>query len=135
MKITYTASLTVCIIVAFSSVVSAAEDTFRWVTNEPGQRDLMYGDHPVLRYMHAYDDSTPEKFHETYKVYHHVFGPRSGKIITKGAGGKYTHHRGLYVGWNKTQTSDGGFDFWHCKNGAHLAHAEFVSESADANHA
>ena len=30
--------------------------------------------------------------------------------ITKGPGGRYTHHRGIYFGFNKTAYGD----FWHC---------------------
>lgn len=107
----------------------AAEPAFHWTTSAPGQLDLNYGDAPVLRYMHAFDNSDEKRTHDTYKVFHHVFGPKSGKIITKGPGGKYTHHRGLYVGWNKTQTKEGSFDFWHCKGGAHLRHAKIVEKS------
>lgn len=107
--------------------IHAAE--FQWKETAPGQLDLLYGDAPVIRYMHAFDQSTKESSHDTYKVFHHVFGPSSGKVITKGPGGKYTHHRGLYVGWNRTQTPDGGFDFWHCSKGAHLRHAKLVSSA------
>ena len=107
----------------------AEESKFAWVDRAEGVSDLVLGDAPVLRYMHAFDNSSKESTHETYKVFHHVFGPESGKIITKGAGGKYTHHRGLYVGWNKTQTTDGEFDFWHCRNGAHLKHVRTVERT------
>ena len=123
----------ICLSLLYSGMTFANESGFRWVDSAPGQTDLMYGPSPVLRYMHAYDDSSSDAVHDTYKVFHHVFGPQSGKIITKGAGGKYTHHRGLYVGWNKTQTPDGEFDFWHCKNGAHLRHVKFLSKDGDQN--
>jgi len=112
---------------------SFAADEFEWKESAPGQLDLMYGSAPVLRYMHAFDTSTPELQHATYKVFHHVFGPTSGKVITKGPGGQYTHHRGLYVGWNKTQTKDGSFDFWHCKSGAHLRHVKLIRNSGGQN--
>lgn len=91
----------------------------------------MFGDQPVIRYMYAYDDSTPERLLETYKVYHHVFGPKSGKMITKGAGGKYTHHRGLYVGWMRTKFEGTSLDFWHCRNGAHVKHIKLTEMQAD----
>lgn len=114
----------------------AAAEGFSWVTDESnGTSDLILDGKPVIRYMFAYDTSTKDRAHETYKVYHHVFGPKSGRQITKGAGGKYTHHRGVFVGWNKTSFGDGKqYDFWHCKNGAHLRHIRFVEQKADADH-
>jgi len=126
----------------FSAVMIAlgtnvrADDSFAWTTDEAaGTADLMYGEKPVIRYMFAYDTSTKDRVHDTYKVFHHVFGPTSGQRITKGPGGKFTHHRGLFVGWNKTSFGDGKqYDFWHCKNGAHLRHIQIVEQEADAEH-
>ena len=113
-----------------------AEETFSWKTDEAKHTsDLMYNGKPVLRYMFAFDQSSPEAIHDTYKVFHHVFGPQSGEQITKGAGGKFTHHRGLFVGWNKTKIEGGPqYDFWHCKSGAHLRHIKFLNQEADADH-
>jgi hypothetical protein len=88
---------------------------FHWKNDEAaGTADLLLGDKPVIRYMYAYDTSTDTRAHETYKVFHHVYGPGSKTIITKGPHGKYTHHRGLYVGWNKTGFEGKSLDFWHC---------------------
>ena len=121
---------------AFSSTAKLSAETFQWKVDEKaGTADLMYGDRPALRYMFAFDNSNKESTHDTYKVFHHVFGPKSGEQITKGAGGKFTHHRGLFVGWNKTAFGDGKqYDFWHCKNGAHLRHVEFTEQKADKDH-
>lgn len=108
---------------------------FHWKNDEKaGTADLFVGGKPVIRYMYAYDTSTDTRAHETYKVFHHVYGPGSETIITKGPHGKYTHHRGMYVGWNKTGFEGKTLDFWHCKNGAHLRHVRFVDMSADADH-
>jgi len=110
------------------------EKGFHWVTNEKeGYTDLLDGKQPVVRYMHAFDTSTPARALETYKVYNQVFGPGTDTIITKGQGGLYTHHRGMYVGWNKTKAGGKMYDFWHCKNGAHLKHAKFVEKTGDAD--
>lgn len=116
------------------AAIAGAADGFRWKDDEAaGTSDLLLGDRPVLRYMAAFDRSTPAKIEETYKVYHHVFGPDGGPIITKGPGGQYTHHRGLYVGWNKTSGADGAWDFWHCSKGVHLRHGKFLEKAGDAN--
>ena len=120
-------------VLALITTSVSADDAFQWKTDKAlGTSDLIHNGKPVIRYMFAFDDSSKEKIHDTYKVFHHVFGPKSGKQITKGAGGKYTHHRGMFVGWNKTSFGDGKrYDFWHCKNGAHLRHIRFLSQTAD----
>lgn len=58
----------------------------------------------------------PARHLDTCKVYHHVFAP-DGRLLTKGLGGEFEHHRGLFVGWNQMRWRDGGYDFWHCRNG------------------
>ncbi|MDY7109006.1 MAG: DUF6807 family protein, partial [Planctomycetota bacterium] len=89
--------------------------SYRWVVVSDGVVDLMDGDQRVLRYMHAYDASTPERLHETYKCYHHVFDARGEHVLTKGPGGLYTHHRGLFIGWNRLTVDGREYDFWHMK--------------------
>ena len=126
-----TSQLACCLfLIIFTQLnVSAAEKKgFTW-KDHPDQKvaDLYYNGQPVLQYVYPFDKSTPETFLDTYKVFHHVYGPQSGAVITKGPGGKYTHHRGLYVGWNKTSFDGKTLDFWHCKNGAHLRHDKFIS--------
>jgi hypothetical protein len=123
-------------------VARAADAKFAWrVDEEAGTADLVVGDQPVIRYMFAYDPSTLESSLQTYKVFHHVFGPGTKTLVTKGAGGHYPHHRGLYVGWNKTSYDGGSADFWHC--GVNLKsvgpfdsqrHKKIVSQEADARH-
>lgn len=58
----------------------------------------------------------PEDATSTCKVYHHVFAP-DGARLTKGEGGTFQHHRGLFVGWNRTRWNGRRFDFWHLPNG------------------
>jgi hypothetical protein len=111
----------------------AADETFSWVEDADHKTcELRLGDQPVVRYMYAYDPSTKESLHDTYKAYHHVFGPGTGTRITKGPGGEFTHHRGLYVAWNKTGYEGKSSDFWHCTKGDHQKHIRFVDRSADA---
>ena len=131
-----TRNITVAALTMLVLVTNQAKaEKFQWkIDNDAGTADLQFGEQPVIRYMFAYDTSTPERVHDTYKVFHHVFGPQSGKQITKGPGGKYTHHRGLYVGWNKTGFEGKSLDFWHCRGGAHLRHIKFLDQSADSDH-
>jgi hypothetical protein len=58
----------------------------------------------------------PAAHADSCKPYHEVFDP-DGRLLTKGLGGTYPHHRGLFVGWNQVQVGGERFDFWHCKNG------------------
>jgi hypothetical protein len=116
--------------------LSAAEPQFTWVdAPDQGTCDLKLGDQPVVRYMYAYDPSSETTLHDTYKVYHHVFGPGTDQRITKGPGGEFTHHRGLFVAWNKTGYEGKSADFWHCTKGAHQRHIRFVDRKADAQSA
>ncbi len=80
----------------------------------PDVRTLRHGDRTVYRFMHAYD---PDHREETYKPYHHVFSPDGATLLTKGPGGLYPHHRGVFLGYRQTRRGDDTFDFWHCPNG------------------
>ena len=109
--------------------------TFQWKQDDKtGIAVLQRGDKPVLQYMYAYDPSTPERLTETYKVFHHLFSHDGKTRLTKGPGGLYPHHRGLYVAWNKTGFEGTSADFWHCTNGAHQKHARFVTLEGNAEH-
>jgi hypothetical protein len=121
-----------------SSGAWAGEPTggFRWVDRpDEGICDLQFDGKPVLRYMYAFDRSTPQRATETFKVYHHVFGPGTSDLITNGPSGLYPHHRGLFVGWRQTRFDGGEIDSWHCIKGAHQRHRRFVDKKADANSA
>lgn len=90
-----------------------------------GYRDCLVDGTPVWRHMNAYDDSDKDRLHDTYKTFHHVFANDGKSFITKGAGGRFTHHRGLFLGWAKTSTAGGAKgDWWHCR-GVSLRHKEY----------
>ena len=109
---------------------SGESQTFRWVEQSDGMLDLYDGERRVLRYMHGYDPSTPETLHETYKCYHHVFDETGEQLITKGSGGLYTHHRGIFIGWNRLTLGDKEYDYWHMK-GVTQRHVETIELSTD----
>jgi len=104
---------------------------FAW-KHTPGQyAQLSYGTRPVLRYMCLpFDDSSKQKRHDTYKVFHHLYNPAGTQIVTKGPGGKYTHHRGLFFGFNNINYGEGRVDTWHCGGDAHQTHEDFLTEEA-----
>ncbi len=101
--------------VAFTLFAAASPAAFE-IREEPGKHiDVLDGDRVVARVMTAHDLSTEESRHETYKVYTHVFAPDGSAPITKGAGGQFTHHRGIFLGWSKTRFDGRGVDTWHMK--------------------
>src|SRR5438045_8433646 len=84
--------------------------------------------------MDADDVSTPERRGETYKPYLHVFDAAGGGPITKGAGGFYTHHRGIFLGWNKIGVGGKTFDRWHMAGGDQV-HEKFIKQEAGKDRA
>ena len=124
---------TVLTIVPFLSLLAAlaaAQDppAVTYVDGE-GHRDCLLDGKPVWRHMNAYD---PARLAETYKTFHHVFAQDGKRFITKGAGGRYTHHRGLYLGWSKVKTGTSGGDFWHCK-GVTIRLKEYTDDATSVN--
>ncbi|MEC8473318.1 MAG: DUF6807 family protein [Planctomycetota bacterium] len=70
----------------------------------------------ILRYMYDRDTSTPETTFDTAKVFAHVMSADGQTPLTKGAGGKFPHHRGIFIGWNKLDQGGKKHDLWHVRN-------------------
>ncbi len=100
----------------------AAGPRFRWEERGADSTDLLWNDTPVLRYVHPEYD--PGDVENTMKPFHHVFAPDGGRLITKGPGGRYSHHRGIYFGYNRIRTGGETLDTWHARRGEHTAHRE-----------
>ncbi len=124
------------LMVSISAGIAADDASFVWTKDEAaGRANLMFGNQPVVRYVYPYDPSTKERLFETYKPFHHVFGPGTQTEITQGTNGKqFPHHRGVYVGWNKTGFEGQTLDFWHCTKGAHQKHVKFLELKGDKTH-
>jgi len=105
---------------------------FSWTHKPPDFAELSYEGRPVLRYMSTpLDDATPQTREATYKVYHHLYDPAGTRFVTKGPGGLYSHHRGLFYGFNRISYGDNRrVDIWHCGGGAHQSHEGFLAEEA-----
>lgn len=71
----------------------------------------------------------PERHTKTYKPYIALLAPQGGAPITKGLGGIDTHHRGLYLGWNKVEVDGRTYDFWHMK-GVSQRHTGYTRKDA-----
>lgn len=110
----------------------AVDKTFAWSQPDGAQVELLYGGKPVLRYVYrALDTSSPEAREATYKVFHHVIDPEGARVLTKGPGGLFSHHRGLFYGFNRiSYEGHPRVDVWHCGNKAHQAHGDFLSQEA-----
>ena len=98
--------------------------------DDPGQHlDILLDGKIVGRYMYAYDTSTSAKREETYKPYLHVFDAAGKAPITKGLGGVFPHHRGIFIGFNKITFQGKHYDRWHMKGGE-IVHQKFKEEKA-----
>jgi len=110
----------------------AARADFTLNDTEGKHLDVHLNGKPVARYMYAYDTSTDERHHETYKPFLHVLDPATGEPITKGPGGKYTHHRGLFIGWRALGCQGQRYDLWHMKK-TDQVHQTFLKTDAGAD--
>lgn len=88
----------------------------------------------IARYMTAHDTSTKETLHNTYKPYLHVFDAEGKAPITKGPGGQFTHHRGIFIGWSRIGFKGKRYDRWHMKGGE-IVHKEFKKLESTGNSA
>ncbi len=118
--------------------VGGSDQVFHWEEKPGDSLDLFFADRLVLRYMNAaHDNSTKDKHEMTFKVFHHVLDPKSGKtLLTNGPGlttdktQLYPHHRGLFFGFNKVSYDDQQADVWHGHNGEFQAHEKDLGKTA-----
>jgi hypothetical protein len=105
------------------------------LADAPGSHlDVLWNGQLAGRFMYAWDVSSPERRHETYKPYLHVYDASGSRPITKGAGGSFTHHRGIFIGWNRIQFDGKSFDRWHMNDGE-IVHQKFIEHSTTSQHA
>jgi hypothetical protein len=121
-------------LVAYARAADAADKGFSF-QDTPGQHlDILLDGRLAARYMYAHDNSTPMLHEATYKPYLHVFDAEGKEPITKGPGGLYTHHRGIFVGWNQIKFDKKSIDRWHMKGGE-IVHQKFLDKKANADEA
>ncbi len=87
-----------------------------------------------LRYVNKpFDDSTPDKRYETYKVFHQLWDPDGKQLVTDGVEDPkalYPHHRGIFYGFREVTYDDGKkTDTWHCPK-AHQANEKIEATEA-----
>jgi len=80
--------------------------------------DLLFAGRKVTRLMYVFNnDPNVSKRFPTSKPFTHVFNAVGEKVITSPGGQPFPHHRGIFIGWNRTTTADGKrYDFWHTRN-------------------
>lgn len=113
-----------CVFVAGNAVAG-----FSFSESAGKHTDIKFDDKIVARYMHAFDKSSPEALHETYKPYLHVYDADGIAPITKGSQEQFPHHRGIFVGWSKIKWEGERHDLWHMK-GVYQVHQEYTWQEA-----
>ncbi|HAA50181.1 MAG TPA: hypothetical protein DCE43_10710 [Planctomycetaceae bacterium] len=103
---------------------------FSW-KNSPGRyTDVLHGDRPIVRYMYKAYENDPAKRDLDNKPFHHVFDPAGTRLLTKGTGGLYTHHQGLFYGFTRCTFPGGKCNTWYCHEGEHELHRKVLAEEA-----
>lgn len=131
-------SIPFILLVASLLGTSSAFAGFSWQDEEGKHKTLFYNNRLIARYMYEpIDESSKERREETYKPFYHIFDFDNNKeYITKGPGGKFPHHRGIYYGFSKCSYTDAegkehtNIDTWHCRQ-AHQVHREFLEEKGN----
>ena len=94
-----------------------------------GYRDLLFGDVAVWRDMIRFDPADREN---TFKPFQHVYAfgakPGSDDFLTKGPGGKFPHHRGIFFGFKASEDGKDLGDFWHGKDKVTQRHVKYLKE-------
>lgn len=122
------AGLLAGILTALLPLTAFAGSSFSLKDNPGAWLDVLTNGRPVIRYMYGHDVSTKDRRTETYKPYCHVFSADGSIPITKGPGGTYPHHRGIFLGWNKITVDGKKFDRWHMVGGDQV-HEKFLTQS------
>jgi len=86
---------------------------FGWKDEKGKHRDLLCAGKRITRYMYERDTSDKRRAFDTAKVYHHVFNAEGTDTITKGPGGQFPHHRGIFLGFLVGYDGKKRDDWWH----------------------
>lgn len=110
---------------------SVSADAPYTIEHEEGEHlDIVRPDgQPILRYMYSRDTSDEQRTFDTAKIFAHVLAPGGETTLTKGPGGKFPHHRGIFIGWSKLKHGGKSHDLWHVRNTAQ-EHRSFEQQDA-----
>ncbi|MDC0295675.1 PmoA family protein [bacterium] len=105
------------LLVSLAVAGANAADTFTVQDHDGQHADIITPEGKViLRYMYARDKTDDSTTFDTAKVFAHVMTDDGVATLTKGAGGKFPHHRGIFIGWNKLNQGGKNHDLWHVRN-------------------
>jgi len=107
------------------SSANCVESVFAWQTIDSYLARLYFNGRPVIEYEHPVFDY--EDIEHTKKPFHQVFSPSGSRLITKGQGGLFPHHRGIFLGFYAfIDGSDERVDIWHARNGERSEHNRVI---------
>ncbi len=101
------------ITVACAAPAAFGQDGFRFEDRLDGLYLLRNGAVWLSTVPAAFNPADGEARNATYKVYTHIYSFQGTAPITKGLGGLYPHHRGLFIGWKDTLVGGHDYDTWH----------------------
>lgn len=104
------------------------ERVFTWI-EQPGEFiQLKEGSEPAVSLICLpYDAGDVES---TKKPFHHVYAPQRDVLLTKGVGGRFSHHRGIFFGYNRIDLDGENMDIWHARDGEHSAYVTTMESFA-----
>jgi hypothetical protein len=106
--------------------------TFQWENGDDHISRLLIDGTPGIEY--HFPEFDLENYEETMKPFHHVFAPDGSRLITKGIGGTYTHHRGIFYGYNQVRIGEDAenMNLWSVREdrGEVTEHSGFLKEWA-----
>jgi hypothetical protein len=118
-----------------ATAAAAAEGQGFELKDAPGDHmDVLLDGKVVARYMYAHDTSSKERRTDTSKPYLHVFDTEGKAPITKGTGGLFPHHRGIFIGWQKIGYAGKTYNLWEMASGD-IVHKEFANQKANGDDA
>ncbi len=106
MRCSYAVLIAVFSVLLYSGCVQAGPPVY---TFEQGMDVQVDGVTWLRTLITPYDARFPERY---YKVYTHLYDFEGALPVTKGIGGKYPHHRGLFIGWRKTYIGERLVNSW-----------------------
>jgi len=104
-----------------------ADRSFAWGNADNHTTPLLLGKTPRLEYVHPEFD--PGDIERTKKPFHHVYSPDGRQRITKGPGGLYSHHRGLFFGYSEVAVDGDTLNVWYANDGEHQSHREILRQA------
>jgi hypothetical protein len=114
-------------------VVPPAPSTtgFAFVDTAGQHLDIYLDGKPVARWVYVHDAA---KRDETYKPFLAIYDAEGKNFITKGPGGFFTHHRGIFFGWQEIGYNGKKVNLWEMPDGDQVQQ-KFLAQKADATQA